>query len=459
MSLLDVFNENDGMLNTMGHMAAISQRNQQIAQQKEQASAIRAQTAALEAANRNEADRTKIEKQRLKIERLRLKAEDADREMRRQQAEQVKQLRNLMADSFAALEKLRKIRPSSECDTSLIMDDGMILKFAKLQANLRFLDTQMDVFIDLHDMLALRRLKEELSDCIASHASKGELPTNPLDTIEQRERQALVEAMAKAERVVAEANAKAVRETLEAYAKLKGDWAGQERQYEIASGVKVTFYWCPPGDFLMGSLASEDGYCTDCIQTMVTLSKGFWMGKTQLTQAQWKAIMGNNPSSLKGDNLPVNCVSWDETQVFLKKLNALIPDTDGGQMALPTEAQWEYSCRAGETGPYSGGSLDEVAWSRGNSGKMPHEVATKKPNLWGFHDMHGNVWEWCADWYSERLPGGIDPSGPASGVLRVFRGGSWSNRPSYCRSAFRSSSPPMHKSSSIGFRLSRILVP
>ena len=108
----DSVNQNDGMLNTMGHMAAISQRNQQIAQAKEQASAIRAQTAALEAANRNEADRTKIEQQRLKIEQQRLKAEDADREMRRQQAEQVKQLRNLMADSFAALERLEKFRPA-----------------------------------------------------------------------------------------------------------------------------------------------------------------------------------------------------------------------------------------------------------------------------------------------------------------------------------------------------------
>jgi formylglycine-generating enzyme required for sulfatase activity len=382
-----------------------------------------------------------------------------ERELKREQAEEVRQLRNLMADSFSALEQLRKIRPLSRCDTPSIINDGMILKFATLQANFRFLDTQQDVLSDFQDMQALRRLKAELSDCIEGHASKGDLPADPLATIEQRERQALLEAMTKAEREAAEAKAKAVSETAEAYAKLKGDQVGQERQYEIASGVKLTFLWCPAGDFLMGSPASEEGYCSDCSQIMVTLNKGFWMSKTQVTQAQWKAIMGNNPSAFKGDNLPVESVSWDEAQLFLKKLNALIGNTDGGQMTLPSEAQWEYACRAGKTGPYSGDTLGAVAWYRINSGKMPHDVASKKPNAWGLHDMHGNVWEWCEDLYGDRLPGGIDPSGPASGVLRVFRGGSWSNSASYCRSACRSSSTPMNTSSSIGFRLSRISVP
>ena len=235
--------------------------------------------------------------------------------------------------------------------------------------------------------------------------------------------------------------------------------AGEERDWEIAPGVKMTFCWCPPGKFLTGSPWNEIGRLKSEAQVHVTLTKGFWMAKTQLTQKQWVAIMGENPSRFKGDNLPVEKVSWNDAQEFLEKLNEKIGNTDGGKMVLPTEAQWEYACRAGELGPYSGGTIDEVAWYWGNSERKTHPVGMKKSNAWGLYDMHGNVWEWCADWWCGNLPGGIDPSGPASGTSRVFRGGSYFYFAFGCRAASREGIFPAYRNYNIGFRMARSSVP
>jgi formylglycine-generating enzyme required for sulfatase activity len=170
--------------------------------------------------------------------------------------------------------------------------------------------------------------------------------------------------------------------------------------------------------------------------------------------------MGNNPSYFRGENLPVETVSWHDVQRFLGELNTKIGNTDGGQMALPTEAQWEYACRAGEQGPYSGGTIDEVAWYESNSGKKTHAVGLNKPNAWGLHDMHGNVLEWCADRYGE-YPEGLltDPSGPLMGSPRVIRGGSWNSYALYCRAAGRSGITPSFTYRISGFRVARISVP
>ena len=249
------------------------------------------------------------------------------------------------------------------------------------------------------------------------------------------------EAKAKADREAAEAKAKADREAAEAKAKLSAEInagrTGTALGLPLAGETLMPFVFCPAGSFTMGSPSAEDGHNSDENQASVTLSKAFWMAKTEVTQSQWRAVMGSDPSHFNGDDLPVENVSWDDTQEFIKKVNDSGVLPAGWKMVLPTEAQWEYACRAGETGPYSGDSIDQVAWYDGNTGSKTHSVGTKKSNAWGLHDMHGNVWEWCADWYDDSLSGGTDPSGASSGVYRVNRGGSWYSVAARCRAALR----------------------
>jgi formylglycine-generating enzyme required for sulfatase activity len=286
----------------------------------------------------------------------------------------------------------------------------------------------------------------------AANAAKG-----------KAEREA-AEAKAKADREAAEAKAKAEREAAEAKAEAEAAWAkssGKRKSevgFEITPGVEMTFCWCPAGKFTMGSPESEADRSDDENQVEVTLSQGIWMAKTEVTQAQWQAVMGENPSKFKGANRPVENVSWNDVQEFLTKVNAIVGNSDGGEMVLPTEAQWEYAARAGETGPYSGGTLDEVAWYKDNSGSETHPVGTKKPNAWGLHDMQGNVCEWCADWYTSELKGGVDSRGAASGTGRVVRSGGWANNAFGCRVANRSNFDSSD-SSIFGFRIALSSVP
>jgi len=217
--------------------------------------------------------------------------------------------------------------------------------------------------------------------------------------------------------------------------------AGETEIVTLPGGAEMEMVWCPPGAFLMGY---------DGSQHQVTLTKGFWMSKTEVTQAQWKSVMENNPSYFKGDDLPVESVSWDDCQKFCQKTG----------LQLPTEAQWEYACRAGSTGKYAGtGNLDEMGWYSGNSGQKTHPVGTKQPNAWGLYDMHGNVWEWCADWYGDYPSGAVtDPEGSSSGSARVERGGCWYSTAGDCSSSNRNFNfPSFANSSSHGFRLVRTL--
>jgi formylglycine-generating enzyme required for sulfatase activity len=204
------------------------------------------------------------------------------------------------------------------------------------------------------------------------------------------------------------------------------------------------------GEFMMGGEQYDDEKPVH----KVRISKAFEMGKYQVTQAQWELAMRNNPSHFKGVNLPVEQVSWNEVQKFIKKLNA---EKDGYVYRLPTEAEWEYACRAGTTGDYAG-NLDEMGWSYDNSEAKIHSVGEKKANAWGLYDMHGNVWEWCADWYDEgyyKKSPEVDPKGPDSGSGRVLRGGSWNYRAAACRSAHRSNGAPGTRFNHLGFRLVR----
>jgi formylglycine-generating enzyme required for sulfatase activity len=178
------------------------------------------------------------------------------------------------------------------------------------------------------------------------------------------------------------------------------------------------------------------------------------MQTTEVTQGQWKRVMGNNPSNFKncGDNCPVEQVSWNDVQGFINKLNS---KEGHNRYRLPTEAEWEYACRAGSSGPYANdNSLDSMGWYDGNSGSKTHTVAQKKANAWGLYDIHGNVWEWCQDCYGEYPSGAVtDPEGPSSGSNRVVRGGRWDVSARDCRSADRSWDDPGNRGSALGFRL------
>ncbi|TLU53196.1 MAG: tetratricopeptide repeat protein, partial [Chlorobium sp.] len=198
-----------------------------------------------------------------------------------------------------------------------------------------------------------------------------------------------------------------------------------------SSGKEITlFEFCPihAGTFRMGS-------------NEVKIDQDFYLGKYPVTQQQWEAVMGNNPSHFKGGSLPVETVSWDDAQVFIQKLNTL----SGKQLyRLPTEAEWEYAIRAGSTSEYYFGDdakLGEYAWYSGNSGNTTHPVGQKKPNGWGLYDMAGNVWEWTDSWYDSNRS------------YRVIRGGSWYGNAEYCRSAYRNYVTPVHRNDDVGFRL------
>ena len=202
----------------------------------------------------------------------------------------------------------------------------------------------------------------------------------------------------------------------------------------VKNGIGMELILVPAGSFMMGS---ESGKADEKPRHEVTISQPFYMGKYEVTQAQWQAVMGSNPSNFKGDNLPVEQVSWDDAIAFIARLNA---QKDGYSYRLPTEAEWEYACRAGTTGDYAG-DLDAMAWYDKNSGSKTHDVGTKLPNAFGLFDMHGNVWEWCQDWYHDSYNGApADGSAWLSGgeqKYRVLRGGSWDSDAANLRSAYR----------------------
>ena len=233
----------------------------------------------------------------------------------------------------------------------------------------------------------------------------------------------------------------------------------------ITNKLGMEFVLIPPGEFLMGSPEDEPERYDNEKQHRVIISRAFYMQTTTVTQGQWEKLMGNNPSHFEdeGENCPVENVSWDDTQEFIKKLNLDSARLPAGERSrtyrLPTEAEWEYACRAGTTTAYcfgdDAGRLGEYAWYSGNSEKRTHSVGQLKPNVWGLHDMHGNVWEWCQDWWSGDYPSDTvtDPGGQPTGSSRVLRGGSWVNSAERCRSADRGNISPGYRGVDYGIRL------
>jgi formylglycine-generating enzyme required for sulfatase activity len=228
---------------------------------------------------------------------------------------------------------------------------------------------------------------------------------------------------------------------------------------DFGRGGKMELVLIPAGEFIMGSPESEEirgPFNEEGPQHRVRISKPFYLGKYEVTQAQWKAVMGGDPSSFKGDSkLPVESVFWRDCVAFCQEIS----QKSGKKIRLPTEAEWEYACRAGSTTAYSFGDspdgLGQYAWYDENSDEQTHPVGQKRPNPWGLYDMHGNVWEWCSDWYGEDYYGqspATDPLGPTSGEYRVYRGGSWYFCGDWgCRSAVRQGCAYGHANS--GFRV------
>ena len=200
----------------------------------------------------------------------------------------------------------------------------------------------------------------------------------------------------------------------------------------------------------MGSPESEFGRGDDEGPTHeVELTQGFWMAEVPVTQRLWEAVAGSNPSKFKGADRPVEYVRWSDCDGWLRKANSM---TVGLNLRFPTEAEWEYAARAGTTGSLYG-ELDTIAWHRGNSGAETHDVKGKKANEWGLYDMIGNVWEWCSDWHGDYPTGRVtDPTGPSSGSLRMYRGGSWNGDAWSARSASRGRIDPGIWSINLGFR-------
>ena len=221
----------------------------------------------------------------------------------------------------------------------------------------------------------------------------------------------------------------------------------------------------PAGEFMMGSPESESDRTDNELQHRVRITQPYYLGVTEVTQGQWFSVMKTKPweneqNVKEGDNYPATFVSWEDAVEYCRKLSA----SEGKQYRLPTEAEWEYACRGGQSTAYSFGNrpslLGNYGWFSENAydigEKYAHEVGTKNPNPFGLHDMHGNLWEWCSDWYEPgyyALSPGSDPQGPSRGSIRVYRGGSWLIVAAYCRAASRDGGGPTSRGSHMGFRL------
>lgn len=258
-------------------------------------------------------------------------------------------------------------------------------------------------------------------------------------------------------------------------ADLNGQVAGEEWS---ENGLQFTFCWCPPGEFTMGSPPREEGRGTIENQASVRLTDGFWLGQTEVTQSQWFQLMQTSPwkqeptvrkpaSAIKRSTggFPATFVSWEDAMEFCRRFTAREQERGrlplGWKYVLPTEAQWEYACRAGRDTTYFCGKdasqLGKYAWFRDTTSAVgkpyAHPVGQKKPNAWGLHDMHGNVWEWCRDSFHDTLPGGANPFENIDGRTRATRGGGWNDLAERCRSANRDFSTPGFTANNLGFRV------
>ena len=322
-----------------------------------------------------------------------------------------------------------------------------------------FLITDQKRFLELAKLDLIKAYEKTIKDCLKMKLDvEAEAFSKDLEKI----RAVKIKAEAKAEIKVEEKKAKpiflkapfssdAAKNAQTELAKSLGKL--MEAKIDLGKGIKLEMVLIPAGKFMMGSPASEVGRKDNETQHEVTLSKPFYMGKYEVTQGQWENVMGSNPSSnTKGEKLPVTNVSWEDCQEFIKRLNS----SNNGGYRLPTEAEWEYACRAGTKTMYSvGGNLTK---SDANfDGSSIKTVGSYRPNAFGLYDMHGNVWEWCEDWLGDyRAEAVTDPKGPTNGTNRMLRGGAFTNNVSEARSSFRINNiSPSSWHVNVGFRLAR----
>jgi formylglycine-generating enzyme required for sulfatase activity len=236
----------------------------------------------------------------------------------------------------------------------------------------------------------------------------------------------------------------------------------ESKRITLPGGIAMEFVRIHLGSFLMGSEDAEFGRAADeGPRRKVRISRPFFLGRFEVTQAQWKAVMGNNPSAFRlqphADRLPADMITWNDAMDFVSKINQL----GIGRFRLPTEAEWEYACRAGTTTPYYWGNdrsqatLSKYAWGYSRAEGKSHPVGTLLPNAWGLYDMTGNVWEWCSDWFQPYDSSDtLDPGGLETGERKIYRGGSWYNEPEALRSANRHGHAPKGNGGlNAGFRL------
>jgi formylglycine-generating enzyme required for sulfatase activity len=228
---------------------------------------------------------------------------------------------------------------------------------------------------------------------------------------------------------------------------------------EITNSIGMKLVLISAGTFTMGERVEEETLLKNAPRHQVTISKNFYLGETEVTQDHFEKVMESNPSRFKGSKLPVDNVSWLDAVSFCQRLSELTAEKAAGRLyRLPTEAEWEYACRAESATKYCFGDneaeLNKYAWTTVNSNDSTHPVGKLKPNRWGLYDMHGNVWEWCQDWYANYpIEAVTDPQGPLTGTERVRRGGCWNNGPAYSRSAIRLWYDPSYSSKEYGFRV------
>ena len=244
-------------------------------------------------------------------------------------------------------------------------------------------------------------------------------------------------------------------ETLPLMARLRGTLftasrePGEVRTFHFGETLAIEMVWVPPGPCRIGSPPDEPGRSGSEAAFQAELTKGLWLAQTPVTQAQWQAVMGEARGFFKGKQLPVEMVSFEDCLAFLTRLAAM---EQGLRPRLPLEVEWEVACRAGTTAPWAG-PLDKMAWFADNSRGKTHRVATRQANPWNLFDMHGNVWEWCDDWFGTYpTEAVINPRGPYQGTTRVVRGGAWDFSAKYCRSAARNAFSPKHANMNLGFR-------